>query len=88
MASHALVPEAEWTVLDACAAPGNKTTHVAALMKKSGRIIALDIHQERFQMLLKTIKQSGANNIMCKRVSNLVPVGLQCLWSTGGFLAD
>lgn len=27
--AHALNPEQGWTVLDACAAPGNKTTHLA-----------------------------------------------------------
>ena len=29
MPAHALRPEPGWTVLDACAAPGNKTTHLA-----------------------------------------------------------
>ena len=29
MPAHALAPQPGWTVLDACAAPGNKTTHVA-----------------------------------------------------------
>ena len=29
MSAHALQPQLGWTVLDACAAPGNKTTHVA-----------------------------------------------------------
>ena len=29
MPAHALNPEPGWTVLDACAAPGNKTTHLA-----------------------------------------------------------
>lgn len=29
MPAHALAPEPGWDVLDACAAPGNKTTHLA-----------------------------------------------------------
>ena len=29
MPAHALAPELGWEVIDACAAPGNKTTHVA-----------------------------------------------------------
>jgi hypothetical protein len=32
MPAHALAPEPGWTVVDCCAAPGNKTTHVAALL--------------------------------------------------------
>ncbi|PNH00809.1 putative methyltransferase NSUN5, partial [Tetrabaena socialis] len=32
MPAHALRPDPGWTVVDCCAAPGNKTTHLAALM--------------------------------------------------------
>lgn len=31
MPAHALAPEPGWDVLDACAAPGNKTTHLAGV---------------------------------------------------------
>lgn len=31
--SRILNPQAKETILDMCAAPGNKTTHIAALMK-------------------------------------------------------
>ena len=34
MPASALDPEAGWTVIDACAAPGNKTTHLASLMAR------------------------------------------------------
>ena len=33
MPAHALDPGPEWEVVDACAAPGNKTTHVAGVLK-------------------------------------------------------
>ena len=36
MPAHALAPKAGWRVVDACAAPGNKTTHLAALMGNEG----------------------------------------------------
>lgn len=29
MPAHALNPQPGWTVVDACAAPGNKTSHIA-----------------------------------------------------------
>lgn len=31
MPAHALAPQPGWTVIDACAAPGNKTTHLAGV---------------------------------------------------------
>ncbi|KAG8044458.1 hypothetical protein GUJ93_ZPchr0121g51 [Zizania palustris] len=42
MVAVALCPKPGWTVIDACAAPGNKTVHLAALMNGEGSIIACD----------------------------------------------
>lgn len=36
MPAHALNPSKGWLVMDCCAAPGNKTTHVAALLHAMG----------------------------------------------------
>jgi putative methyltransferase len=38
----ALEPRVGWEVIDCCAAPGNKTTHLAALVGKSGKVRAFD----------------------------------------------
>ncbi|XP_004501444.1 25S rRNA (cytosine-C(5))-methyltransferase NSUN5 [Cicer arietinum] len=63
MVAPALSPEPGWEVLDACSAPGNKTVHLAALMKRKGRIIACELQKERIKRLNDTIKLSGASNI-------------------------
>ncbi|VVB17131.1 unnamed protein product [Arabis nemorensis] len=63
MVAAALQPEAGWEVLDACSAPGNKTVHLAALMKGQGKIIACELNQERVKRLEQTINLSGATNI-------------------------
>ena len=39
------------TVLDACAAPGGKTTQLADLMGNSGSIVALDVNKQRLAAL-------------------------------------
>lgn len=51
------------TILDLCAAPGMKTTHIAALMKNNGRIYAVDISQERVQLLRENIGRMGISII-------------------------
>ncbi|TKY74880.1 28S rRNA (cytosine-C(5))-methyltransferase [Spatholobus suberectus] len=63
MVAPALSPQPGWEVLDACAAPGNKTVHLAALMKRKGEIIACELQKERIKRLKDTIKLSGACNI-------------------------
>lgn len=63
MVAAALDPKPGWEVLDACSAPGNKTVHLAALMRGKGKIIACELNRERVKRLNDTVKLSGASNI-------------------------
>lgn len=51
-------------VLDACAAPGNKTVHLAALMRGKGKVIACELNKERIKRLEDTVRLSGADSIL------------------------
>jgi 16S rRNA (cytosine967-C5)-methyltransferase len=60
MVGHALGPLPGETVADVCAAPGTKTTHLAALMANRGRIVAADAHAGRLGLLREACARLGA----------------------------
>ena len=60
---YALAPSKGETVIDACAAPGAKTSLIAQLMENRGRIIALDISSSRLAQMKSLLKKLGARNI-------------------------
>ena len=55
-AARLLNPKAGEFVIDCCAAPGGKTTHLAELMQNRGRIVAADIYETK----LEHVKQNAA----------------------------
>ncbi|MBE3554135.1 MAG: 16S rRNA (cytosine(967)-C(5))-methyltransferase RsmB [Thermicanus sp.] len=58
-----LKPEAGQRVLDACAAPGGKTSHIAELMKDEGEILANDIHPHKGSLIEEQRKRLGFTSI-------------------------
>lgn len=54
------------TVIDMCAAPGGKTTHMAEKMKNKGRIIAFDIHSHKLKKINENASRLGIDIIEAK----------------------
>ncbi len=50
------------SVLDICAAPGSKTTQIAAMMKNKGIIFANDIRSDRARVLNFNLNKCGVSN--------------------------
>ena len=59
-----LNPSSEDMVLDMCAAPGGKTTHMAQLMNNEGIIVANDMKRERLRSLSSNIHRLGIKNVL------------------------
>ena len=65
LVSRILDPQPGQRVLDLCAAPGGKTTHLAALMGDSGELVAVERHPGRAAALERTCARMRAS---CVRV--------------------
>jgi 16S rRNA (cytosine967-C5)-methyltransferase len=51
LVARALNPQPGMKVLDSCAAPGGKTTHLAEVMNNQGEIYALDLHDHKVKLI-------------------------------------
>ncbi|KAJ2670128.1 hypothetical protein GGH99_006284 [Coemansia sp. RSA 1285] len=71
MPAHVVRPAAGSAALDACAAPGNKTSHMASLMGNSGRIFAFDMDKQRLDTLVKLTNAAKCEIITAKCTSFL-----------------
>ncbi len=65
----ALQPKPGEIVLDMCAAPGSKTTQMAAMMKNQGLLIANDYKGQRLQSLGINLQRSGITNVIVTKMS-------------------
>lgn len=55
-------PQPGEKILDLAAAPGGKTTHIAAKMQQQGLLVANDIHPKRARVLSQNIERMGIKN--------------------------
>lgn len=51
LVAYALNPKPGERVLDMCAAPGGKTTHIAQKMNNEGTVVAMDLHPHKIKLI-------------------------------------
>ncbi|GAE29195.1 hypothetical protein JCM9152_540 [Halalkalibacter hemicellulosilyticusJCM 9152] len=50
-------------VIDACAAPGGKTTHIAERMNNVGRLYSFDLHEHKISLIREQTARLGLTNV-------------------------
>ncbi len=56
-------PKENDMVLDVCSAPGGKSTHMAELMKNTGKVVSRDVFEHKIKVIKAASKRLGINNI-------------------------
>ncbi|TKJ41771.1 16S rRNA (cytosine(967)-C(5))-methyltransferase [candidate division LCP-89 bacterium B3_LCP] len=72
-----LNPKKDWKILDMCAAPGGKTTHIAEVTNAESEILAVDSSGDRLKMLKKSLKRLNIKGVRtleadCTKLSNFI----------------
>jgi 16S rRNA (cytosine967-C5)-methyltransferase len=81
LVARALAPARGERVLDLCAAPGGKSTHLAALMEGGGEVVAVERNPRRAGALAQTARRLGAGNVR-------VELGDAASWPSWSSLRD
>jgi 16S rRNA (cytosine967-C5)-methyltransferase len=63
LVAHVLGARPGERVLDACAAPGSKTTHVAALAEDGAQVVAGDLHEHRLRPVAEACARLGVRSV-------------------------
>ena len=72
-ASVVLDPKSGEAVLDMCAAPGGKTTHIAELMGDDGSVTACDIYDHKVKLIEDAANRLGLRSICARKLDASVP---------------
>ncbi len=68
LVAHVVAPQPGDFVIDACAAPGGKSTHMATLMQNQGRVLATDIHPHKILLIEDNRRRLGLDIIEARQL--------------------
>lgn len=72
-AAHLVAPQPGERILDLCAAPGGKTTHLAELMGNQGQIVAADVSEDRLKLVTDNCRRLGISNVESQLLDRNAP---------------
>ncbi|MDR3564850.1 MAG: 16S rRNA (cytosine(967)-C(5))-methyltransferase RsmB [Negativicutes bacterium] len=68
LVAHVLAPEPGEFIIDACGAPGGKSTHIAALMGNRGRVLSVDLYDHKLKLTQENAARLGIAMIETKQM--------------------
>jgi 16S rRNA (cytosine967-C5)-methyltransferase len=66
LVARALGPEENDVILDSCAAPGGKTSHIAERLHGTGKVISLDLHPHKVRLIQEQVHRLQLKNVEAK----------------------
>ncbi len=66
LVAHVVGPRPGEVVIDACGAPGGKSTHLAALMGDNGRVLSTDLYEHKLKLTAENASRLGLKIIATK----------------------
>ncbi|WP_100403087.1 16S rRNA (cytosine(967)-C(5))-methyltransferase RsmB [Bacillus sp. FJAT-42315] len=70
LVAYALDIHQDQAILDSCAAPGGKTTHIAEKLQQTGKVIALDLHEHKIKLIKENTERLGLENVEAKALDS------------------
>jgi 16S rRNA (cytosine967-C5)-methyltransferase len=67
LVAHVLAPNSNEFIIDACGAPGGKSTHIAALMGNKGRVLSVDLYEHKLKLTAENAARLGIDIIETKQ---------------------
>jgi 16S rRNA (cytosine967-C5)-methyltransferase len=63
LVARVLDPQKNDMILDSCAAPGGKTTHIAELLENTGKVVSVDLHQHKIELIDEQVMRLNLSNV-------------------------
>lgn len=70
LVARALGVELDDQILDSCAAPGGKTTHIAQILQNTGKVVSLDLHEHKIKLINEAVNRLDIENVETKALDS------------------
>jgi 16S rRNA (cytosine967-C5)-methyltransferase len=66
LVGYLVSPQEGQNILDLCAAPGGKSLHLAQMLQHTGKVVAVDVHQHKMNLIRDNANRLGLKNVIAQ----------------------